>query len=392
MIRKITADRIYPITSAPIERGVVVIDEKGMILEMAEREKYDAAELEFHSGIISPGFINTHCHLELSHMKGLVNTGTGLLPFIDNVVSRRDDIPQERILEAIDKAENEMIKNGIVAVGDISNKTDTAAQKAKGNLYYYTFVECFDFMQEEKAQETFDGYKKVYDAFQVSSKMKKSMTHHAPYSVSNKLYDLIKSVGSPDSLHSIHNQETPPENDLFLTGKSEFFPFLKKFGIDFKAQGIGKTAIHQLINHLSSQTKVLLVHNTLSTVEDIEAAHRHFDFVYWATCANANLYIENRLPLYKNFIDTKAKLTIGTDSLTSNWQLSVLEEIKTIQRYQSYVPTETLLQWATLNGAEALGWEKELGSIEVGKAPGLVLIQHLENGKFSSSTNCRKLA
>lgn len=73
--------------------------------------------------------------------------------------------------------------------------------------------------------------------------------------------------------------------------------------------------------------------------------------------------------------DTNAKVTLGTDSLTSNWQLSILEEMKAIARFQSFVPFETLLRWATLNGAEALGFDDTLGSLEVGETPGLVLLQ-----------------
>ena len=68
--------------------------------------------------------------------------------------------------------------------------------------------------------------------------------------------------------------------------------------------------------------------------------------MYFATCPNANLYIEGQLPHYLSFINADARMTIGTDSLTSNWQLSVLEEMKTIQRYHSYISTETLLKWA----------------------------------------------
>ena len=80
-------------------------------------------------------------------------------------------------------------------------------------------------------------------------------------------------------------------------------------------------------------------------------------------------------------MDTNARMTIGTDSLTSNWQLSIIEEMKTIQRFQSYVPLDILLKWATLNGAEALGFEDRLGSLEVGKTPGLALLS-IENGKI----------
>ncbi|MCB0663517.1 MAG: amidohydrolase family protein, partial [Saprospiraceae bacterium] len=127
--------------------------------------------------------------------------------------------------------------------------------------------------------------------------------------------------------------------------------------------------------HMDPKQRTLFVHNTMTTVEDIEAATKWNKNIYWATCPNANLFIENRMPNYQRFLDTNAKVTIGTDSLTSNWQLSIVEEMKTIAKFQSYVDFDTLLQWATLNGAEALGFEDELGSIEKGKTPGLVLLE-----------------
>jgi cytosine/adenosine deaminase-related metal-dependent hydrolase len=103
------------------------------------------------------------------------------------------------------------------------------------------------------------------------------------------------------------------------------------------------------------------------------------------------LYIENRLPNYQHFLDTNAKVTIGTDSLTSNWQLSILEEMKTIARFQSYVPFTTLLRWATLNGAEALGFDDVLGSIEVGKRPGLLLLNLGEDEQLVQETRVQRI-
>jgi cytosine/adenosine deaminase-related metal-dependent hydrolase len=113
--------------------------------------------------------------------------------------------------------------------------------------------------------------------------------------------------------------------------------------------------------------------------------------VFWATCPNANLYIENRLPEYRRFTEARAQVCIGTDSLTSNWQLNILEEMKTILRYQSYLDFETVLQWATINGAKALGFDNELGSIEAGKTPGLVWIQNMENNKLTDKSIAVKL-
>ncbi|MBK6273708.1 MAG: amidohydrolase family protein [Saprospirales bacterium] len=115
------------------------------------------------------------------------------------------------------------------------------------------------------------------------------------------------------------------------------------------------------------------------------------DATFWATCPNANLYIENRLPNYKNFLETNAQVCIGTDSLTSNWQLNILEEMKTILKFSSYLDFETVLKWATLNGAKALGFADSLGSIEIGKTPGLVLIENIENGILTNKTTSRKI-
>lgn len=391
-MRKISADKIFPVSSVPIENGVIIIDENGKILKIDERKNYDETELEIHSGIIVPGFINTHCHLELSHMKGAVNTGTGLIPFISAVVQYRN-FPQEEINAAIENADREMWENGIVAVGDISNKLDTARVKENSNIKYYTFVEMFDFLQDANAQNTFDGYMEVFDGQSDGNGNRKSCVPHAPYSVSEKLFELINQKNQEGCTVSIHNQELEHENNLFLSKTGGFLDFYKGFQIpldNFRATG--KTAIHYALENMNPNWRTLFVHNTMTSKTDIEAAQNWSDKVFWATCANANLYIENRMPQYEKFIETNAKMTIGTDSLTSNWQLSVLDEMKTIAKFQSYVEFETMLKWATLNGAEALGFEVDLGSLEIGKTPGLNLLNLDKDLKINTLTKVKKIA
>ena len=180
---------------------------------------------------------------------------------------------------------------------------------------------------------------------------------------------------------------------MFLEKKGAFLPFYQGFGLSLDhVEATQKTAIHYALAHLDPKKRTLFVHNTLTTSEDIQAAHEWSDQVYWATCPNANLYIENRLPNYQAFIDNDACMTVGTDSLTSNWQLSILEELKTIARYQSYVPLETLFKWATLNGAKALGMEETLGSIEVGKTCGLLVLQGLSSDhQLVASTTVQRI-
>lgn len=378
-MRKITADWVCPVVSEPIANGVVICDDAGKILAIEHRDKHDDSTLEYHAGTLIPGLVNTHCHLELSHMKGKVNTGTGLIPFITGVVTQRG-ATQDIIQEAIKIAEQEMLDGGIVALGDISNATDTFAIKAHGRMRYYTFVELFDFLQDANAEKTAEGGIGVWNQLDLARDSARSLVPHAPYSVSPSLFQAINTFNPSGNITvSIHNQETPPENQLFLTKTGGFIDFYGKFGISLEQfEATGSPSIYYAMEHMNPYNRTLFVHNTLTTREDIEAAHAWSQQVYWATCPNANLYIENRLPNYAAFLDTNARLTIGTDSLTSNWQLSVLEEMKTIARLQSYVPFHTLLRWATLNGAEALGFDDSLGSLEPGKRPGILLLQGME--------------
>ncbi len=189
-MQKLSAPLIFPISSPPIQNGVVMVDDDGKILALDQRENHDPASLRLLEGAIVPGFVNAHCHLELSHMKGVAPTGTGLLPFLKTVVNHRN-VSQEQILDAIEQADQEMFEAGIVAVGDISNKADTAATKAKSNIRYYTFVEMFDFLNDEWAEKTFNDYYEVFKQQPGENGHRKSCVPHAPYTVSPNLFKLI---------------------------------------------------------------------------------------------------------------------------------------------------------------------------------------------------------
>jgi len=387
-----SAERIYQGDGRVLVSKVIAVDNNGRIDALLDRDACNGLDVQMHGGIITPGFVNTHCHLELSHMKSKVDTGTGLIPFISNVVKFRD-IPQGQIDAEIKAGDQEMFEAGIVAVGDISNKADTLAVKRNSKMRYYTFVEMFDFMQSAMTESAIQQYEEVYAQHDNNSKDKKTRVPHSPYSVSRDLYKHIAENTNSQETISIHNQETPAENEMFLEGSGDFFDFFAGFGFPLKDfKGIGKTSVHNIIENLPTNRKLLLVHNSLSTPKDIEAAESHFDQVYWASCPNANMYIENILPNYKHFIEAGSKVTLGTDSLTSNWQLSILEEMKTILKYQSYLSFDTVIQWATKNGAEALGFADDLGTIEVGKKPGLVHIDAVVQGdsvEISKATSRR---
>lgn len=374
-MRYLTADYIFPMTSPEIKDGVIAINDEGVIEMIGSSEDFPSVDLEYHKGILLPGFINTHCHLELSHMKGLCPTGTKLIPFITNVVKLRE-YALDVIHDHIRQEDENMWQSGIQAVGDICNKTDTAAQKKISPMCYYSFIELFDMMQPAGTVSTIENYRAVFRDQAVGDGHKRSFVPHAPYSVTPALFDFINKANPDSATISIHNTETEDEDNLFQDGSGGFPDFFKGFGmtLDHFAP-IADNSIGYTLKHLTPKRKNLFVHNTLMDARGIAATEAWSDQVYWATCPNANLYIENRLPYYRLFLDANAKMTIGTDSIMSNWQLCIWEEIKTIKRMQSYVPLKDLFKWATVNGAEALGYSKRLGSLEKGKAPGIVHVE-----------------
>ena len=369
---KLTADTILLGDGTHLKSSVLILDESGLIKAIEKLEDHDASSVQHYAGCLLPGFINTHCHLELSHMKAKIPSGTGLINFISHVVKFRE-VDQAEVEKAIVAADKEMFENGIQAVGDICNKTDTAEQKSKSAIAYYSFVEMFDFMNPAMTEQVYKQYKEVYDQQSQHGLNKKSMVPHAPYSVSPDLFDHLAEHIRADQTVSIHNQETPAENEMFLNNSGAFLEFFAGIGMpihDIPTKGVN-SIIYALAN-MDPRQKTLLVHNTMTDAKDIQDAQDWSDHVYWATCPNANLYIENKLPDYQIFIDHNCKMTIGTDSLSSNWQLSVWEEMKTIAKYNSYVDFDLLVKWACSNGAEALGYDHLMGTLEVGKRPGIL--------------------
>ncbi len=392
-MRYLTADYVFPVALPPIKNGVVAVDDDGRIIGVHSPQTIDHRVEEF-KGILCPGFVNTHCHLELSHMKGAIPEKTGLAGFIKSFIAVRKTFSAEQIQKRIEAGEKEMLENGIVAVGDICNVSDTFQQKAKHNLKYYNFIEGFDFFPENTDAEIKRVNSVIEELIQLVSHANYSPVPHAPYSVSEKYFQTFSKY-STDKVLSIHNQESAEENRMFREKRGKIMELFSSFGMDFSNwKASGKNSLESYLGYLPTANNLLLVHNTFTNSDDLKFAEAYSKNIYWVTCPNANLYIENKLPDYHLFIEAGAKMTVGTDSLASNHSLSILDELKTIAHYFPEIKLETLLQWATLNGAKALQFQDALGSFEVGKKPGILLIENIDMEKCSltSESKVKRLA
>lgn len=376
MLKYFSANWVFPVSANPIKNGTVAVHPNGEIEEILTEEqtlKLDVAITKYE-GVIVPGFINTHCHLELSHLLGSIPEHTGLVKFVQSIIKSRQSDELEVKL-AMEKADEQMLKHGIVAVGDISNQISSKTIKENSKLYYHTFVEVMGF-DPERANAIMAYANGIKDEF---TPLAATVVPHAPYSVSPALFSLINEAAEQENAFiSIHNQETTNENTFFENKTGGFLELYKFLGLDISFfQASGKTSLQTWLPHVKKQ-KTLLVHNTVSTKPDIDFAKHKHNKLYWCLCPKANLYIENTLPNVDLLIKENVKITLGTDSLASNNQLNILSEMKTLQEYKQ-VAFEKLLQWATLNGAEFLEVDQQFGTIDKGKKPGLNLIQLSED-------------
>ena len=375
MQRNLSADWIFPVSSAPIANGVLRVTRDGEILAIHTAEQaatHKIEHIERYEGVLVPGFINTHCHLELSHLYGAIPEKTGLPAFVRSIVTQRAAI-DEVVIAAMEKADREMYENGIVAVGDIANHAISADIKQRSPIYYHTFVEVFGF--NESPETVIENAVKVKAQF---SPLNASIVPHAPYSVSKELFELIRTATAPDDIVSIHNQETLAENEFFKTGTGHFEQMYVRLNMPKAVyHGAGKNALEYHLPQLP-RNNLLLVHNTFTSKADIDFATQQHQALYWCFCPRANIYIEGNLPDVAVFLNSDVKITLGTDSLASNHQLSMLAEMQVLQQ-QKQVPFDKLLKWATLNGASFLNIDQQYGSFDVGKKPGVNLISLSED-------------
>lgn len=373
--QKFKANQIFTGTNMLPEQFVLITNEDGTIEAIVD-EADAGDEVQNFTGILCPGFINAHCHVELSHMKGIIPKHIGLINFIVNVVNQRNNT-EPIIYEAIKNAEEEMLKNGIVAVGDICNTNNSFNYKLKSALTWYNFIEVSGWLPEV-AEKRFAQVKEIELQFKaVKNNQQTSIVPHAPYSVSKELWQKIEGDFEGKTI-TIHNQESKAENDLFINGTGDFIAMYQLMNIenvDYKPSK--KTSVQTYYSSLHKAKNRILVHNTFTSEEDVRYIQNiqlaPNNSTFFCLCANANLYIENKLPDIEMLRKNNCTIVLGTDSLASNNSLSIVDEIQTIRKNFPTISLVEILQWATLNGAKALQLDDSLGSFEKEKKPGVVL-------------------
>ncbi|HVG12277.1 MAG TPA: amidohydrolase family protein [Flavisolibacter sp.] len=330
--------------------------------------------VEFIKGVLSPGFINCHCHLELSHLQSEIEPHGGLVPFIMQVMAKRQ-VAEEIKTAAMSAALQEMWVNGISAVGDICNTGDSIELKQGSGMQWQNFIEVISLLDATSSDrvQQFDAIREKFRQNGLSA----GLVPHAPYSISPETFRTLNRVTAGKTI-SIHNQETAAEDELFKSGTGAFLQLYAGMGHPGSPlPASGRSSLQTWLPFFTNGQTILTVHNTFIAEEDIVFAKEHaqrygLELVY-CLCPNANLYIEGTLPPVELLVKHGCCIVLGTDSYGSNRQLDICSEISPILKAHPTLTLETVLEWATASGAEALGWS-ELGHFKKGAKPGVVAI------------------
>lgn len=363
--------------------SIRVNSESGSIESIQEASQ----EAEIFPGVISPGFINAHCHLELSSLKGKIPKHTGMAGFIkalQTIRAQPSDIEEER-MDCL-RAAQQMYESGIQAVADISNATLTAELKQNQDsklLYFYTFLEAFG-LNPNKAEEIVQAGLEKMKSFPQNQC---SLTWHAPYSSSP---DLIKTIGANaqtmDAPYSIHLLESMEEVELFQHGSGPLANLFQEWDINPLPDWFGDSDVLDFLLPLLPQNlRMLWVHGVFLNKESIQRLLDHSPLSAFCLCPAANQYIHNTLPPVMDLLPWSDKILLGTDSLAGNNALNLLDDLKIISATFPTIPTEQMLRWATSNASSFMGWH-ELGSFAPGKKPGIIQIGNLQGNKIHSET------
>ena len=366
-----------------LKNAYVSVDEKGTITHISAPGDalYEKSKMLFYSGIIIPGMVNAHCHLELSGYKKSDEKHKGLSYFINSIITKREETLNNNRCEYYDKL---MFDNGINCVGDISNTEISIPTKAKSRIKYHSFIELSG-LDPKNIQEKLSFAKKLKNKYSEYN-LKCSIVPHSFYSVSAELFKSISEIkkNSPISIHFLESQE---EIDLFFHKKGNLYDLLNKIFREFNQFIDSSEKLNQYLS-LFNHSNVILVHNSFLK-NNIIANNLN---LYFCVCPKSNLFLHNQIP-DKNFVlENTDNIIIGTDSMASNDNLDVFDELKTFANIYQIYNLEKLLPMITSKAAKVLNFTN-FGEIKIGNAPGIVLLENvdLQNLKLLNESSVKRI-
>ena len=375
-MRKVTANKV--LTENGFESNIIItFDQNGKIANIERNvENLDSiANLEYYNGILIAGMVNCHTHIEYSYVKGLIQRGSGLPEFIRSIIEIKvkNEIPDEKKSSDASVWDKKLYAQGVTGVADHNNNDYVYGVKKASKLYYHNLIELYD-VDGQDADTTFhDGVKRMEEA--KSYGMAATVIPHACYTMEDRLIALTGGeIESNKGVRATGVFSTHFKESLVLGGEDE-----RERIID---------------NTSADRSSVILVHCIYALESDIQKAKDKFgDKLTLSPCPLSNIFIEKKMGDFDMYRKLGVRIALGTDGLSSNDTLSMVDEMKCVAKSFPNIPTKDIIEMATINGAKAIEIDSWAGSIAEGKTPGIVLLEGMDmvNMEFTDNATSRRI-
>jgi cytosine/adenosine deaminase-related metal-dependent hydrolase len=371
---------ILPISEPPIRHGWLAVD-RGRVVALGAAGKRVLADgahvVELGDVALLPGLVNAHTHLELSYLRDEVPPASQFVTWIRGVMKARRERPDPggaEILDAVDNALKEAVACGTAVVGDISNTLVTFGPLTRSSLAAVVFYELIRFNTADPAGVVAQAVADL-DGLVPTDRVRTGLAAHAPYSVAPLVLRAIRQAVDrrPFAPCSIHLAESAEEIEFILNGGGAWRALLEEIGSwDPAWVPPGGTPVEFLDDSGFLDSRVLAVHGVQMTTADLDRLVARGTTL--VTCPRSNGHTGAGAPPIEDFYNYGVKVAVGTDSLASSPDLNVFAELATMRALAPTVSAAALLDSATRQGAQALGFDQDYGTIEPGKSGRLLAV------------------
>ncbi len=361
--RILSAEYVLPVTSPVIRNGAVYI-KNGVILDVDKlgrlTKKHKAQVVELGKGILMPGFVNGHVHLELGPLQSRLEPKDDFPAWILEIIKKRLTLSKKKATAGVKEGIRVLLRSGVVGVGEISTLGIDKQYLIDSPLYTVLFKEATSF------------HKLTGNTYINSPSMEERPFPHAPYSTSSEAYI---EASKRFEAYGTHLAESIDEN-RFITGQDN--NFIKRLSPLIRRKPLMdgcRSPVDYMYKIGFLNKKATLVHCVHIDKQDLDIASSHHAGI--VLCPRSNAYLGVGLPdigLLYNY----PRLGLGTDGLSSNYSLDMMDEIRFLYLVARPILKSKaeafVINAATIGGARSLFIEDKIGSIENGKRAGLIYL------------------
>ena len=360
----------------PVEPADVVLDNHSLAIddgrivailptEEAHQQYRGKTELTLDDQALIPGLVNTHTHAAMSLFRGLADD-MPLMEWLNDHIWPAEGkwANGDFVHDGTRLAIAEMLRGGTTCFSDmyffpdeVAHVASQSGMRAAVGLIMIDFPTAWASGPDEYLSKGL----KVHDDYRHDPLISTTFAPHAPYTVSDeplkKLQMYAEELDMPLHIH-LHETAHEVSDAVKQSGKRPLE----------RIEALGLLTPHLIAVHMTQLTD--------GEIEQLATAGAHV-----VHCPESNLKLASGFcPLHK-LHQAGVNVALGTDGAASNNDLDMFGEMRTaallakaVGEDASAIPAATALQMATLNGARALGLDKEIGSLTVGKAADVVAI------------------